>query len=183
MCEWPVYSSKFFFFGGYKVSIKFFLRSTFGPRMSPADGRVVSNFIMQAIKGEPLTLYGDGEQTRSFQYVHDLVDGLILLMNKNYSEPVNLGNPEEYTIRNFADMIRDLVVVSFNNNDTDKENNDKKHVVDIKILPAALDDPKKRKPDITRAKKYLGWEPGFSVKQGLQETVDWFQLQVKEGAI
>lgn len=138
--------------------------------MSPADGRVVSNFIMQAIKGEPLTLYGDGEQTRSFQYVHDLVDGLILLMNKNYSEPVNLGNPEEYTIRNFADMIRDLVSSTTEN-------------VDIKILPAALDDPKKRKPDITRAKKYLGWEPGFSVKQGLQETVDWFQLQVKEGAI
>lgn len=141
--------------------------------MSPADGRVVSNFIMQAIKGEPLTLYGDGEQTRSFQYVHDLVDGLILLMNKNYSEPVNLGNPEEYTIRDFADMIRDVVITTTNN-----ETN-----VDIKILPAALDDPKKRKPDITRAKKYLGWEPGFSVKQGLQEKVDWFQLQVKEGAI
>ena len=144
-----------------------------GPRMSPADGRVVSNFIMQAIKGESLTLYGDGSQTRSFQYVHDLVDGLILLMNKNYSEPVNLGNPEEYTIKNFADMIREMVLIP----PLSPEN------VDIKILPAALDDPKKRKPDITRAKKYLGWEPGFSVKQGLQETVDWFKLQVKEGSI
>lgn len=135
--------------------------------MSPADGRVVSNFIMQALRGEPLTLYGDGEQTRSFQYVHDLIDGLILLMNKNYSEPVNLGNPEEYTIRDFADMIREIVLTP----PLSPEN------VDIKILPAALDDPKKRKPDIARAKKYLGWEPGFSVKQGLQETVDWFKLQ------
>ncbi|KAI9486016.1 MAG: hypothetical protein EXX96DRAFT_28349 [Benjaminiella poitrasii] len=147
--------------------------NTFGPRMSPADGRVVSNFIMQAIKGESLTLYGDGGQTRSFQYVHDLVDGLILLMNKNYSEPVNLGNPEEYTIRDFADMIREMVLTP----PLSPEN------VDIKVLPAALDDPKKRKPDITRAKKYLGWEPRFSVKQGLQETVDWFKLQVKEGSI
>lgn len=141
--------------------------------MSPADGRVVSNFIMQAIKGESLTLYGDGEQTRSFQYVHDLVDGLILLMNKNYSEPVNLGNPEEYTIRDFADMIREMVLEPPISPDH----------VDIKILPAALDDPKKRKPDIARAKKYLNWEPGFSVKQGLQETVDWFKVQVAEGAI
>jgi UDP-glucuronate decarboxylase len=141
--------------------------------MSPADGRVVSNFIMQAIKGEPLTLYGDGEQTRSFQYVHDLVDGLVLLMNKNYSDPVNLGNPEEYTIRDFADMIREMVLTPALSLES----------VDMKILPAALDDPKKRKPDITRAKKYLGWEPGFSVKQGLQETVDWFKLQVTEGSI
>jgi UDP-glucuronate decarboxylase len=141
--------------------------------MSPADGRVVSNFIMQAIKGEALTLYGDGQQTRSFQYVHDLVDGLILLMNKNYSEPVNIGNPEEYTIRNFADIIRDMVLTPPLSPDS----------VDIRILPAVLDDPKKRKPDITRAKKFLAWEPKFSVKQGLQETVDWFKLQVQEGSI
>jgi UDP-glucuronate decarboxylase len=128
---------------------------------------------MQAIRGEPLTLYGDGQQTRSFQYVHDLVDGLILLMNKNYSEPVNLGNPDEYTIKNFADMIREMVLIPPMSPDN----------VDIKILPAALDDPKKRKPDITRAKKYLGWEPNFSVKQGIQETVDWFKVQVAEGSI
>ncbi|KAI7877587.1 NAD(P)-binding protein [Lichtheimia hyalospora FSU 10163] len=147
--------------------------NTFGPRMSPADGRVVSNFIMQAIKGEPLTLYGDGQQTRSFQYVHDLVDGLILLMNKNYMEPVNLGNPDEYTIKDFADIIREQIVESTATQDN----------VQIKILPAAMDDPKKRKPDITRAKKYLGWEPKFSVRQGLQETVDWFNLQVQEGLI
>ncbi|CDS08683.1 Putative UDP-glucuronate decarboxylase [Lichtheimia ramosa] len=147
--------------------------NTFGPRMSPADGRVVSNFIMQAIKGEPLTLYGDGQQTRSFQYIHDLVDGLILLMNKNYMEPVNLGNPDEYTIKDFADIIREQIVESSAAQDN----------VQIKILPAAMDDPKKRKPDITRAKKYLGWEPKFSVRQGLQETVDWFNLQVQEGLI
>lgn len=144
-----------------------------GPRMSPADGRVVSNFIMQALKGEPLTLYGDGQQTRSFQYIHDLVDGLILLMNKNYSEPVNLGNPEEYTIKDFADIIREQVLNAPSAPNT----------VDIKILPAAMDDPKKRKPDITRAQKYLGWKPKFSVRQGLQETVDWFKLQVEEGLI
>lgn len=141
--------------------------------MSPADGRVVSNFIMQAIKGEPLTLYGDGQQTRSFQYVHDLIDGLILLMNKSYSEPVNIGNPEEYTIKNFADIIREMVLQPPLSPES----------VDIRVLPAALDDPKKRKPDITRAKTFLGWEPKFSVKQGLQETVDWFKLQVQEGSI
>ncbi|CAO3643594.1 unnamed protein product [Cunninghamella echinulata] len=148
--------------------------NTFGPRMSPADGRVVSNFIMQALRGEPLTLYGDGDQTRSFQYIHDLVDGLILLMNKNYMDPVNLGNTEEYTIKDFAYMIKEQVLSS-----PVKPVDD----VEIKILPAAMDDPKKRKPDISRAKKYLGWEPKFAVKQGLQETVDWFKLQVEEGAI
>ncbi|KAI9484457.1 hypothetical protein BDB00DRAFT_774923 [Zychaea mexicana] len=144
-----------------------------GPRMSPADGRVVSNFIMQALKGEPLTLYGDGQQTRSFQYVHDLVDGLILLMNKNYMEPVNLGNPEEYTIKDFADIIREQVA----NSPVGPDN------VNIKILPAAMDDPKKRKPDISRALKFLGWKPRFAVRQGLQETVDWFKLEVEEGLI
>lgn len=143
--------------------------------MSPADGRVVSNFIMQALRGEPLTLYGDGDQTRSFQYVHDLVDGLILLMNKNYMEPVNLGNTEEYTIKDFACMIRDQVLSSPVATPVDD--------VEIKILPAAMDDPRKRKPDITRAKKYLGWEPRFAVKQGIEETVDWFKLQQAEGAI
>ncbi|KAI8067905.1 hypothetical protein BC940DRAFT_300755 [Gongronella butleri] len=141
--------------------------NTFGPRMSPADGRVVSNFIMQAIRGDSMTLYGNGDQTRSFQYIHDLVDGLILLMNKNYTEPVNLGNTEEYTIREFAEIIRDQV---------DRN-------VPIKLLPAAMDDPKKRKPDITRAQKYLGWQPRFSVRQGLEETIDWFKTQAAEGAI
>ncbi|KAI9278093.1 hypothetical protein BY458DRAFT_538791 [Sporodiniella umbellata] len=147
--------------------------NTFGPRMSPVDGRVVSNFIMQAIKGEPLTIYGNGDQTRSFQYVHDLVDGLILLMNGNYEEPVNLGNPDEYTIKEFACTIRDMVSTPpFSSKP-----------VELKTQPAPEDDPKKRKPDISRAKVELGWEPRFQVKQGLQETVDWFKVQLKEGAI
>ncbi|EIE83789.1 hypothetical protein G6F47_010963 [Rhizopus delemar] len=147
--------------------------NTFGPRMSPSDGRVVSNFIMQAIKGSPLTIYGSGEQTRSFQYVHDLVDGLILLMNSDYSEPVNIGNPDEYTIKDFANTIRDIVLTP----PLSPEH------VDLQLLPAVKDDPKKRKPDITRAMTQLSWEPRFSVKEGLQETVDWFKAQVAEGAI
>ncbi|CAO3696825.1 unnamed protein product [Umbelopsis ramanniana] len=141
--------------------------NTFGPRMSPADGRVVSNFIIQALKGEQLTIYGDGTQTRSFQYIHDLIDGLILLMNKNFTEPVNLGNPEEYSIQEFAEMIRDRV-----SPDTP-----------IKHLPATMDDPKKRKPDVTRATTYLGWQPAFSVQQGLEETIEWFKEQGLEALI
>lgn len=138
-----------------------------GPRMSPADGRVVSNFIIQALKGEQLTIYGDGLQTRSFQYIHDLIDGLILLMNKNFTEPINLGNPEEYSIREFAEMIRNRV-----SPDTP-----------IKHLPATMDDPKKRKPDVTRAITYLGWRPAFSVQQGLEETIEWFKEQGLEALI
>jgi UDP-glucuronate decarboxylase len=135
--------------------------------MSPADGRVVSNFIIQALKGDQLTIYGDGTQTRSFQYIHDLIDGLILLMNKNFTEPVNLGNPEEYSIQEFAEMIRDRV-----SPDTP-----------IKHLPATMDDPKKRKPDVTRATTYLGWQPAFSVQQGLEETIEWFKEQGLEALI
>ncbi|KAI8137520.1 hypothetical protein BJV82DRAFT_646862 [Fennellomyces sp. T-0311] len=141
-------------------------------RQNDVDVRVARIF-KQALKGEPLTLYGDGQQTRSFQYVHDLVDGLILLMNKNFMDPVNLGNPEEYTIKDFADIIREQV----SNSPVGPDN------VNIKILPAAMDDPKKRKPDISRALKHLGWKPRFAVRQGLQETVDWFKLQVEEGLI
>ncbi|KAL0074781.1 hypothetical protein F4703DRAFT_1890929 [Phycomyces blakesleeanus] len=140
--------------------------NTFGPRMCPADGRVVSNFIMQALRGNPLTLYGDGDQTRSFQYVHDLVDGLILLMNKRYQSPVNLGNPEEYTIGQFATMINKIV--------------DPSRAIAIKRLPALTDDPRKRKPAIEIAQKHLGWQPRFGVQQGLEETIDWFRLQAAE---
>ncbi|TPX45158.1 hypothetical protein SeLEV6574_g04036 [Synchytrium endobioticum] len=134
--------------------------NTFGPRMNAEDGRVVSNFVIQALKGIPLTIYGDGSQTRSFQYVHDLVDGLIALMESNVSEPVNLGNPEEYTIKQFAEIIRDIV----------GEKNTK-----IINLPPTTDDPQRRRPDITRAKALLGWEPRFSVGQGIQETVEYFR--------
>ncbi|KAI8810338.1 NAD-binding protein [Cladochytrium replicatum] len=133
--------------------------NTFGPRMNENDGRVVSNFIIQALKGEDLTVYGGGEQTRSFQYVHDLVDGLIALMNGTYSEPVNLGNPEEYTIQEFAEMIREVVNMETR----------------ILNLPATTDDPKRRRPDITRAKTFLGWRPRFMVTQGIEETVEYFK--------
>ncbi|KAJ3346493.1 UDP-glucuronic acid decarboxylase 1 [Entophlyctis luteolus] len=138
--------------------------NTFGPRMNPEDGRVVSNFIVQALKGEQLTVYGGGKQTRSFQYVHDLVDGMIALMNSDYSQPVNLGNPEEYTIAQFAETIRDLVNPS----------------ATISDLPMPKDDPQRRKPDITRAKTEIGWEPRFSVVQGVEETVEYFRSIVDD---
>ncbi|KAJ3220002.1 UDP-glucuronic acid decarboxylase 1 [Dinochytrium kinnereticum] len=138
--------------------------NTFGPRMNAEDGRVVSNFIVQALKGEDITVYGAGSQTRSFQYVHDLVDGLIQLMNCSYLEPVNLGNPEEFTIQQFAEMIRDMVNPEVN----------------IINLPATTDDPQRRRPDISRASIHLGWSPKFSVKQGIRETVDYFHQIVNE---
>jgi UDP-glucuronate decarboxylase len=133
--------------------------NTFGPRMNEEDGRVVSNFIMQALENRDLTIYGDGKQTRSFQYVHDLVDGLIALMEGNYTQPVNLGNPDEYTILDFAETIRSQV------------NKDAK----INMLPATVDDPQRRKPDITRAQTFLGWSPRVPVEQGIAETVAYFK--------
>lgn len=132
--------------------------------MNENDGRVVSNFIIQALKGEDLTVYGEGDQTRSFQYVHDLVDGLIQLMQSNVHEPVNLGNPDEYTILEFAQIIRDTV----NKN------------VRIVNLPSATDDPQRRRPDITRAKTYLDWSPKFSVMQGIEETIEYFSKLVAD---
>uniref|UniRef100_A0A5F9DST3 UDP-glucuronic acid decarboxylase 1 n=1 Tax=Oryctolagus cuniculus TaxID=9986 RepID=A0A5F9DST3_RABIT len=117
--------------------------NTFGPRMHMNDGRVVSNFILQALQGEPLTVYGSGSQTRAFQYVSDLVNGLVALMNSNVSSPVNLGNPEEHTILEFAQLIKNLVGSGS----------------EIQFLSEAQDDPQKRKPDIKRAKLMLGWEP------------------------
>lgn len=136
--------------------------NTFGPRMHPNDGRVVSNFIIQALQGKPITVYGSGSQTRSFQYVDDLVDGLMALMNNNYTQPVNLGNPDEYSIKEFANLIRDLVDVD----------------VEIKHLKGTKDDPKKRKPDITLAKKILNWEPQVNVKVGLLKTIEYFREQL-----
>ncbi|KAI9193230.1 uncharacterized protein BJ171DRAFT_532218 [Polychytrium aggregatum] len=139
--------------------------NTFGPRMNENDGRVVSNFIIQALKGEDLTIYGEGDQTRSFQYVHDLVDGLIALMESNYSEgPVNIGNPDECTIRHFAEVIKEMV-------------QSKSKIIK---LPPTEDDPRRRRPDISRAKKVLGWEPKFSVRQGIEETVDYFRSIIND---
>jgi len=133
--------------------------NTFGPRMHPNDGRVVSNFIIQALQGKPITIYGEGTQTRSFQFVDDLVNGLMKLMNGHYDGPVNLGNPQEFTIRDFAHKIHTLV----------KSNST------IKSLPATTDDPKQRKPDISTAKREIGWAPQVSVDEGLRKTVEYFR--------
>jgi UDP-glucuronate decarboxylase len=136
--------------------------NTFGPRMHPNDGRVVSNFIIQALQGKPITIYGEGTQTRSFQFVDDLVNGLMKLMNGNYDGPVNLGNPQEFTIRDFAHKIHGLV----RSNST------------IKSLPATTDDPKQRKPDITTAKREIGWSPQVTVDEGLRKTVEYFRQEL-----
>lgn len=138
--------------------------NTFGPRMHPNDGRVVSNFIIQALQGKPITIYGEGLQTRSFQFVDDLVDGLIKLMNGHYDGPVNLGNPEEFTIKAFAHKIHAMT----------KSNST------IKILPSTTDDPKQRKPDITTAKRELGWQPRVNVDEGLGKTVAYFTNELRE---
>uniref|UniRef100_A0A7E4VM78 UDP-glucuronate decarboxylase n=1 Tax=Panagrellus redivivus TaxID=6233 RepID=A0A7E4VM78_PANRE len=138
--------------------------NTFGPRMHINDGRVVSNFIIQALENKPITIYGGGEQTRSFQYVSDLVDGLIALMNSNTTLPVNLGNPEEHTIKNFATIIRDLVGSTS----------------PIVNKPAAEDDPQQRRPDINRAAKLLNWSPKVSMNEGLKLTIDYFRKELEK---
>lgn len=137
--------------------------NTYGPRMHMNDGRVVSNFIIQVLRNETITVYGLGNQTRSFQYVTDLVDGLIALMNSNYTQPVNLGNPSEHTILEFATIIKTLV--------------GGKHA--MKLTKAVEDDPQRRKPDISRAKKYLNWEPKVSLNEGLKKTIEYFTREVK----
>ncbi|CAG2219142.1 UXS1 [Mytilus edulis] len=137
--------------------------NTFGPRMHLNDGRVVSNFILQSLQDKPITIYGEGKQTRSFQYVSDLVDGLIRLMNSNYSMPVNIGNPDEYTIGDFAKIIKGLV-----------GGNSK-----IVKKPPMTDDPRKRKPDITRAKNILGWSPKVQLEVGLNRTIEYFKNELR----
>ncbi|NJL81824.1 MAG: SDR family oxidoreductase [Chloroflexaceae bacterium] len=133
--------------------------NTYGPRMFENDGRVVSNFVVQALQGIPLTVYGDGSQTRSFCYVSDLVEGLMRLMEGDYIGPVNLGNPVEYTILELAQTIQKMV----NPN------------ADIAFKPLPQDDPKKRQPDISRAKTYLGWEPLVPLQEGLTKTIADFE--------
>jgi UDP-glucuronate decarboxylase len=137
--------------------------NTYGPRMLENDGRVVSNFIVQALRGEPITIYGDGSQTRSFCYVSDLVEGMMRLMNQDFIGPVNIGNPGEYTILQLAQTIQEMV-------DPDAE-------LIYKPLPA--DDPKQRQPDISRAKTYLGWEPTLPLKEGLKLTIDDFRSRIE----
>ncbi|XP_070157141.1 UDP-glucuronic acid decarboxylase 1 isoform X2 [Polyergus mexicanus] len=137
--------------------------NTFGPRMHMNDGRVVSNFILQALQNNSITIYGSGEQTRSFQYVSDLVDGLVALMASNYTLPVNIGNPVEHTIEKFARIIKDLVGA------TSK----------IIELAAVEDDPQRRRPDISRAKKYLNWEPKVPLVEGLKKTIVYFAKELQ----
>jgi UDP-glucuronate decarboxylase len=133
--------------------------NTHGERMLENDGRVVSNFVVQALRGIPLTIFGDGSQTRSFCYVSDLVEGLIRLMNGNYIGPVNLGNPGEYTILQLAQTIQDMI--------------DPTAKLIFKPLPQ--DDPQRRQPDISQAKLHLGWEPTVQLKEGLLKTIAYFR--------
>ncbi|MDJ0772998.1 MAG: SDR family oxidoreductase [Mastigocoleus sp. MO_167.B18] len=137
--------------------------NTYGPRMLENDGRVVSNFIVQALKGTPLTVYGNGSQTRSFCYVSNLVEGLIRLMNNEYIGPINLGNPDEYTILELAQTIQNMINPE----------------VEIKFEPLPSDDPRRRRPDITKAKTLLNWEPNVPLQEGLKLTIEDFRQRVK----
>lgn len=135
--------------------------NTYGPNMNPEDGRVVSNFIVQALKNEDITIYGDGSQTRSFQYVDDLIEGMIRMMNNDHDfiGPVNLGNPNEFTIKELAEKVIELIPGS-------------RSKIVYKELPQ--DDPRQRKPDISAAKKELGWEPTIQLSAGLKRTIKYF---------
>lgn len=146
--------------------------------MNPYDGRVVSNFIVQALKGEDMTVYGDGKQTRSFQYIHDLIDGMIALMNSNETRPVNIGNGEEYSIGEFAELVRDIV------EKVQKEDGVKLNKrVQIVYKPIPTDDPQKRRPDTSRAKESLEWQPCWSVYMGLEEMVRYYKAKMAEGSL
>jgi UDP-glucuronate decarboxylase len=155
----------FDFFRQFGVAIKIArIFNTYGPRMHPNDGRVVSNFIVQALKNEPITIYGDGMQTRSFCYVDDLIQGLILLMDseKELTGPINLGNPVEFTIRQLAELVLELMSSR------------------SKLIyhPLPSDDPKQRKPDITLAKSKLGWRPNTQLREGLLATIEYFDKRL-----
>jgi len=138
--------------------------NTYGPNMNPNDGRVVSNFIMQALKGESITIYGNGSQTRSFCYVDDLIDGIIRMMNgsDSFIGPVNLGNPTEFTVEELAEMVKQLI-------------GSKSKLI---FNPLPQDDPVKRKPDITLAKQQLNWEPKVNLEDGLKRTIEYFEKQL-----
>ena len=133
--------------------------NTYGPRMRKDDGRVVPNFINQVLDNKPITVYGDGKQTRSFCYVSDLIEGIYNLMLSDINDPVNLGNPEEHTILEFAEIIKELT----------------KSESDMVFKDLPIDDPKVRHPDISKAKKELGWEIKISLKEGLKKTIDYFK--------
>ena len=138
--------------------------NTYGPRMRPRDGRVVPAFVQQALLGEPMTVFGDGGQTRSFCYVDDLVEGIYRLLNSGSHEPTNIGNPHEMTIRQFAERIKALTGSAS----------------EIVLRPLPVDDPKIRQPDITQARAKLGWEPAVALDAGLQRTIDYFKMLLAE---
>jgi dTDP-glucose 4,6-dehydratase len=135
--------------------------NTYGPRMREDDGRVVPQLIPQALDGRPLTVYGDGNQTRSFCFISDMVDGIYRLLESDTAEPVNLGNPIEFTVNEFARLVLELTVSKS----------------EVRHLPLPKDDPRKRRPDITRARTMLGWEPKVALREGLALTIEWFKEQ------
>ena len=138
--------------------------NTYGPRMRPNDGRVVSNFIVQALRGEDLTIYGDGSQTRSFTYVADEIRGFLALLDSDINDPVNIGNPNEFTISQLAEMVTEMI-------DTGSK-------VTYHDLP--VDDPMQRKPDITKAREELDWEPVIQLREGLGHTIEYFKTLLDE---
>ena len=157
----------FDYFRQNKVEIKVVrIFNTYGPRMHPNDGRVVSNFIMQALTGEDITLYGDGSQTRSFCYVDDLIEAIVGMMDSEpeFTGPVNIGNPVEFTIKELAESILELT-------------RSKSKLI---YLSLPQDDPKQRRPDITLAKLKLGWEPKVQLKDGLKETINYFHKLISQ---
>jgi dTDP-glucose 4,6-dehydratase len=140
--------------------------NTYGPRLHPSDGRVISNFMMQALRGEPLTIYGDGSQTRSFCYVDDLIEGIVRLAQSDKHLPVNIGNPGEYTILECAQAVLEVTGA--------------KSELVFAALP--VDDPTRRRPDITKARTLLGWEPRIGLKEGLERSLEFFKSRVAENA-
>jgi dTDP-glucose 4,6-dehydratase len=136
--------------------------NTYGPRMRARDGRVVSNFVVQALKGEPLTVYGDGQQTRSFCFVSDLIEGIYRLFMSDHTEPTNIGNPNEFTVRQLAELVLRMTGSTAR----------------IETRPLPTDDPKVRQPDITKARALLGWEPKVELEDGLQQTIAYFRSRL-----
>jgi dTDP-glucose 4,6-dehydratase len=137
--------------------------NTYGPHMRPYDGRVISSFIRQALDEEPLTIFGDGSQTRSFCYVDDLVRGLVAMLDSAEPGPINLGNPEEHTVRELAELVTGITGCSG----------------ELRHLPLPVDDPVRRRPVITRAREALGWQPWVPLEEGLRHTVDWFVAEAR----
>jgi dTDP-glucose 4,6-dehydratase len=135
--------------------------NTYGPRLRPADGRVVSNFLVQAMEGKPLTVYGSGDQTRSFCYVDDLIAGILALLDSDHVGPMNIGNPNEFTIRELADTVLDVTGSSS----------------EIAFEPLPEDDPTQRQPDIALAREVLGWEPQVQLREGLRRTYEWYRKE------